>query len=172
MVCARVDIYMRRAVLARHSDKAQGSVKRGAKSPKIQNENRKAVESAALARADVAERCTWVLAQLDERGAEGPSADRRVWYGSGTTSPLNACTSRIGLRLRLRLFCKGAGLLDRLRKSKVGTQIPRNEFFLGWLVGLCWCAPSCVPSCLRSCVRFVVCSRVSCPGLRFCGTCK
>ena len=25
----------------------------------------------------------------------------------------------------------------------------------------------CVPSCLRSCVRFVVCSRVSCPGLRF-----
>ena len=31
----------------------------------------------------------------------------------------------------------------------------------GWLVGLCWCAPSCVPSCLRSCVRFVVCSRVS-----------
>jgi hypothetical protein len=35
------------------------------------------------------------------------------------------------------------------------------------LVGLCWCAPSCVPSCLRSCVRFVVCSRVSCPGLRF-----
>ena len=25
----------------------------------------------------------------------------------------------------------------------------------------------CVPSCLRPCVRFVVCSRVSCPGLRF-----
>ena len=22
----------------------------------------------------------------------------------------------------------------------------------GWLVGLCWCAPSCLPSCLRSCV--------------------
>ena len=29
------------------------------------------------------------------------------------------------------------------------------------------CVPSCVPLCLRSCVLFGVCSRVSCPGLRF-----
>jgi hypothetical protein len=37
-----------------------------------------------------------------------------------------------------------------------------------YLFHSCWCVPSCVPSCLQSCVRFVACSRVSCPGLRFC----
>jgi len=47
----------------------------------------------------------------------------------------------------------------------------------GWLAGWLVCAgvrlrvrPSF--ACLRSCVRFVVCSRVSCPALRFMYTCN
>ena len=56
----------------------------------------------------------------------------------------------------------------RLERARPGDGVVGCGCVCGWLVG--WSVLVCAFVCafgLRSCVRFVVCSRVSCPGLRF-----